>query len=303
MLINDLEMSARAPNGAQSKQPVGGWPILGNLLAEAARFGFEKVLLLASDQADRVKDYLAASGVGERLGLQVEVIVAIDGAGTGGALWLARNHLDEWFYMLNQNCWFDFNWLSLIAVEGADQAIATIGVRRLTDAKGYSVVETDGSMVRRFMGRSNLCGPGDVNSGVYLISRVIIENLSTNCSLESDVFPILASAGRLRAEVRLSCFRDIGMPTDFEMVPDLIPRRRRPAVFLDRDGTLNEDTGYVHLLEDFRWLPNSEMAIRKFNNVGFYVFVVTNQSGVARGVYGERDVLALHALMQSELRA
>ena len=76
----------------------------------------------------------------------------------------------------------------------------------------------------------------------------------------------------------------------------------RPAVFFDRDGTLNEDLGYVHRFEDFRWLPGAKDAIRRLNAAGVYVFVVTNQSGVARGMFHEDAVTAVHAHMREELR-
>jgi D-glycero-D-manno-heptose 1,7-bisphosphate phosphatase len=77
----------------------------------------------------------------------------------------------------------------------------------------------------------------------------------------------------------------------------------RPAVFLDRDGTLNEERGYVHRIDDFRWLPGAMSAIRLLNTGGYYVFVVTNQSGVARGIYDEAAVDTLHGWMNEELRA
>jgi D-glycero-D-manno-heptose 1,7-bisphosphate phosphatase len=77
----------------------------------------------------------------------------------------------------------------------------------------------------------------------------------------------------------------------------------RPAVFLDRDGTLNDDTGYVYRIADFRWLPGAVNAVRALNARGYYVFVVTNQSGVARGLYGEAAIHDLHAWINSELRA
>ena len=78
---------------------------------------------------------------------------------------------------------------------------------------------------------------------------------------------------------------------------------RRPAVFLDRDGTLNHDTGYVYRVADFCWLPGAVNAIRALNEGGYYVFVVTNQSGVARGLYDETAVRDLHDWINQELRA
>ena len=74
-----------------------------------------------------------------------------------------------------------------------------------------------------------------------------------------------------------------------------------PAVFLDRDGTLNVDTGYLYRIEDFVWIKGAREAIKNLNDTGYWVFVVTNQSGVARGMYGEDDVKKLHAWMQQDL--
>jgi D-glycero-D-manno-heptose 1,7-bisphosphate phosphatase len=78
---------------------------------------------------------------------------------------------------------------------------------------------------------------------------------------------------------------------------------RRPAVFLDRDGTLNHDIGYLHRIADFRWFPGAVNAIRRLNDSGHYVFIVTNQSGVAHGIYGEAAIHDLHRWMSEELRA
>jgi D-glycero-D-manno-heptose 1,7-bisphosphate phosphatase len=77
----------------------------------------------------------------------------------------------------------------------------------------------------------------------------------------------------------------------------------RPALFLDRDGVLNEDQGYVHRWEDFRWIPGAKAAIAAFNRAGWLVIVVTNQSGVGRGFYTEDDMHRLHARMTEELAA
>lgn len=76
----------------------------------------------------------------------------------------------------------------------------------------------------------------------------------------------------------------------------------RPAVFLDRDGTLNVEKEYLHRWEDWEWIPGAIDAIKRLNEAGYLVIVVTNQSGIARGYYTEADVLALHQRVDEDLR-
>jgi D,D-heptose 1,7-bisphosphate phosphatase len=66
------------------------------------------------------------------------------------------------------------------------------------------------------------------------------------------------------------------------------------AVFLDRDGTINKDIGYLYKIEDLELLPGVIQAIKILNDSGFLVIVITNQSGVARGYYSEMDIKLLH---------
>lgn len=73
------------------------------------------------------------------------------------------------------------------------------------------------------------------------------------------------------------------------------------AVFLDRDGTINEEKDYLHRIEDFVFIPGAVEALRRLHHAGFFLVVVTNQSGVARGYFDLSAVERLHRHLEEEL--
>ena len=75
------------------------------------------------------------------------------------------------------------------------------------------------------------------------------------------------------------------------------------VVFLDRDGTINVEKGYLHRPEDLILLPGTAKAIARLNQHGYKTVVVTNQAGVARGYYTEEDVRILHESLNERLKA
>lgn len=77
----------------------------------------------------------------------------------------------------------------------------------------------------------------------------------------------------------------------------------RPALFLDRDGVINVDRNYVFRIEDFEWVEGAVETIKAFNARGWWVFVVTNQSGIARGYYSEDQMQDLHVWLGEQLEA
>ena len=80
-----------------------------------------------------------------------------------------------------------------------------------------------------------------------------------------------------------------------------MPAAPRPALFLDRDGVINIDRSYVYRVEDFEWVEGARETIARFNALDWLVFVVTNQSGIARGFYSEEQMQILHDWMAPEL--
>ncbi|MDR0622674.1 MAG: D-glycero-beta-D-manno-heptose 1,7-bisphosphate 7-phosphatase [Deltaproteobacteria bacterium] len=78
-------------------------------------------------------------------------------------------------------------------------------------------------------------------------------------------------------------------------------RKKRPAVFIDRDGTLNRDNSYVWKFADFIWLDGVPEALARLKRAGLILAVITNQSGINRGYYTAADVLALHRAVDRDL--
>ena len=75
------------------------------------------------------------------------------------------------------------------------------------------------------------------------------------------------------------------------------------ALFIDRDGVLNEERGYVHTIEQFRFLPGVFDALALFSKAGYLLIVVTNQSGIARGYYTSQEMTKLHSYMLDALKS
>lgn len=75
-----------------------------------------------------------------------------------------------------------------------------------------------------------------------------------------------------------------------------------PAAFIDRDGVINEDLGHVHRIEDFRLLRGATDGLRRLQAAGYRLVVVTNQAGIARGLYTESDYQRLNQHLHATLR-
>jgi len=74
------------------------------------------------------------------------------------------------------------------------------------------------------------------------------------------------------------------------------------ALFLDRDGVVNFDNGYTHQIEDFKFIPGIFSLIKAAQDKGYLIFIITNQSGIARGFYSEEQFLSLTAWIEKEFR-
>jgi D-glycero-D-manno-heptose 1,7-bisphosphate phosphatase len=283
---------------------VGGTPFLETLFGEARRRRFDDFLLLAGHRSDAVVAFLAEREIEKRFVCRVELSIEPTPLGTGGALVHALPLLHDDFLLLNGDTWFDFNWLDLMANARRDGADAALALREIVVRDRYDTVELDGSLVRTIRPRGQSLARALINGGVYSFTRRAVEGSAARSSLESDILPRLVGRDALRGYRYGGFFIDIGVPESLAAAAILVPeRRRRPAVFLDRDGVLNVDHGYVHAPDQVEWVPGAKEAVKLINDAGYYLFVITNQAGVAKGLYREEAIRALHRWMAQELAA
>lgn len=282
--------------------PVAGRPFLAWLLREVSRFGITDVVLLTGHMSDVVE--AALPELQAWLPRQMRLTISREPmrAGTGGALYHARALLQERFLLLNGDSLFDCVPGPALAAENDEGLLGRLMLRPVADASRYGVVALQGDRITSFRARPEVGQPGIINGGVYVLARAILEHIEPQCSLEQDVLPALAEAGRLGGTLADSWFIDIGIPADLARAQQELPRQlHRPALFLDRDGVCNLDHGYVGSVDRFDWMPGAKQAIAEATGRGWHVFLVTNQAGVARGHYTEDDVRALHRWMLDEV--
>ena len=276
-----------------------GVAFLDLLIEEVARQGFDDVILLAGHMGEQVRARYAQRAIGDAT---IRVVVEPQPLGTGGALLAARELLAPRYLLLNGDSFFDIN-LRGLAADAAPYR-AAMALRRIDDPSRYGVADLKGALIERFREKdTTLRGSALINGGIYILEREVLDDVQKSpCSIETDIFPSLAANGDLAGFERNGYFLDIGLPQSLERGRRELPaRHRRPMVFLDRDGVINQDSDYVHRADQVIWVEGAKQAVRHLNELGYRVVVVTNQAGVAHGYYDEASVVALHRWMQDRL--
>lgn len=283
--------------------PVNGTPFLQTLIQEVMRCGVRNILLLAGHQAEQVVTFAAQLPLALNTDITVEVAIESVPAGTGGALYEARDRLDDTFLLLNGDSFLDIAlWRLDHLLVSQPQAVGAVALRAVPDSGRYGTVQLDGTTINRFAEKAADVGPGLINGGVYLFQRTLLKRLAANCSLERDVLPGLAADGLLLGVESDGFFIDIGLPETFDDAQRALQAHRtRAAVFFDRDGVLNVDYGHVGTADRFTWNDGALAAIRLVNDHGYYAFIVTNQAGIAKGKYQLDDYWRLRDHVRSEL--
>jgi D-glycero-D-manno-heptose 1,7-bisphosphate phosphatase len=283
-------------------QPVAGRPFLDHILWDLHRKGVRRVILCTGRLHDEV-----AAHVGDGSAFDVEAVYSRepDALGTAGALALAAPFvMGDVVFALNGDSLCDCNLAELaLRLRASDDADGAVALSRVTDSTRFgSVTLGAGSRIDAFL-EKGAAGTGLVNAGVYCLRTAWLRSLPVGpSSLEQGVFPWLAAGGRLLGMPTDAPFADIGTPESLAAAQASVAAwRRKPCAFLDRDGVINYDVGYLCDPGQFEFTPGMPEAIRLLNDSGWLVIVITNQAGIGRGKYTEQDFLEFTAWIDDRL--
>ena len=142
-----------------------------------------------------------------------------------------------------------------------------------------------------------------MNGGIYLFTKQIFKFINNKpSSLENNIIPHLIRIKKVIGNKYNNFFIDIGTPTNLIKAKKLIPKYfYRPAVFLDRDGVINYDKGYTHKISQFKFKPKVLQTIQYLNKKKYYIFIVTNQAGIAKGKFTIEQFYRLHNYIKQHL--
>lgn len=280
--------------------PVAGRPFLRFILDFLSDRGAGHVVLAVGYRHEDISDFFGES----YRGMEITYSIEDEPLDTGGAIRKALESCREDFvFVLNGDSYFDIDLGALVRVHEATSSPFVIAAKRMEHFDRYGEIVVDGCRITEF-GEKRYCASGLINAGIYYIARDFFSAVEKQkFSLEKDIFENERYNGSFAACVCEGYFVDIGIPGDYERAGDFFSKRlvKNRAVFFDRDGTINIDKNHLYRIEDFEFVEGMPSFIGLWNRWGYKVIVVTNQAGIARGLYTVDQMRTLHAYMNRQL--
>ena len=286
---------------------VAGKPFLEWQLEGFRNQGCRDFVLLVGHKKEVIMNYF---GDGSRWGVRIQYSAEETPLGTGGAFVQGlRRFPCDFFLLVNGDTYFSIPVKAFLEKAREEPGTVWIGAKLMQHPERYGILEfRSPGLILGFHEKSKTVGEGFINGGIYAGSaRAFSDDTEQAFSMENEGFPRLLKKGVLRFVAFGEPFIDIGIPHDFELAQTLIPQwhfaKPRRALFLDRDGILIDDIGYVSKPEEVRLLSESFPLLKQAQSLGFLLIVVTNQAGVAKGKMTLDDVEAVNKKIKDEFQS
>lgn len=294
---------------------ISGYPILYHQMMNLKKNGITDITVIIGHLGNVIKDYF---GDGKQFGLNISYVEEDPQKplGTAGSLYFLKDKLKENFVFLLADVFIDIDFEKMEQYHIANNADVTL----LTHPNGHpfdsDLVVEEGGVVKAFDYKSNDRTTYNyknlVNAGIMIFSPSVFKYLTElrKYNYEKDIIVPLINEGKVVSYKSSEYAKDMGTPERYRRVQEDYNSgicdaknlaNKQKAIFLDRDGTINEYVGFLRKEEDFRLIPGVSEAIKKINNSGYLAIVVTNQPVIARGEVTEEGLEEIHKKMETLL--
>ena len=306
--------------------PVCGKPILEWQIENLKANGLTDIILVIGHLGKVIKDYF---GDGSRWDVTISYFIETQPLGTAGALF-RMPELQEDFLLMSGDVMLDVDFHRFINFHKEHQALASLTVHPNNHPFDSSLIVTEilpasnGGMpihtnrVVKWMNKEDerLYYRNIVNAGIEMISPRLLEEARAKLpsldkvDLDRDVLKPAIESGKIYAYETSEYIKDMGTPERLiEVENDLLSGKiaahnlsvKQKAVFLDRDGTINETNGFLTDINDFELIEGAAEAIKQINKSGYLAVVVTNQPVIARGECSFEQLQEIHNKMETFL--
>jgi len=285
---------------------IGSKPLLQRQIELLVSFGITDIVLCVKHLSEKIKKYF---GNGEKFGAKIIYSEEDDFLGTAGALKLAEDLLEKNFILLYGDIMLDMNLAKLVTYHKKKKGIATLVVHPSDHPEDSDIVDVDkdGRVKKIWRPKEGEKFRNLTNAAVFVFSKKITKYIPGKkfANIERDILPLVLERGEhIYAYETDEYIKDIGIPERLKKVKNDFKNKkivRRPVVFLDRDGVINEDIELITKPSQIKLIKGSAEGLKLLKKHGFITIVVTNQPVVARNLCTEEDVKKINEKLKTML--
>jgi len=291
---------------------IGRKPVLLHQIECLKRQGIFDITLTIGHLGTQIRDFF---GDGQQYGVRITYIQEEEPLGTAGALYYLKGKICDDFLLINGDLIFDVDFARLMQFHKCRQSLATLLAHPNDHPYDSGILLTDANgKVSGWLAKEEERGwyQNCVNAGIHVISPQVLERINApeKIDLDREILKPLIPSGRVYACRTPEYVKDMGTPerimqVERDLQAGLVQRKnlgeKQRAVFLDRDGTINQYVGFLKSIDDFRLIDGVAEAVRYINQSGYLAIVVTNQPVIARGDVTWEELELIHHKMETLL--
>lgn len=292
---------------------IGGTPILEHQIRLLKQYGVNEIILTVQHMARAIIDFVQD---GSKWGVKIKCVEETPPLGTAGGLGHLREILQEDFIVVYGDVMMNLDITKVVDFHLKNRAFATLVTHPNDHPRDSDLIEVnaDNKIIgfHRKPHERNKDYHNLVNAGVYVLSRNIFDYIPDSAPSDfiNDVFPKAIHGNPIFSYRTFEYMKDMGTPSRLAEVNSdyhsgLIARRskkkKQKAIFLDRDGVINEAIDQLHKKKDIKLIEGSAEAVRNINRSEYLAVVVTNQPVIARGLCTLDDLDEIHKHLETLL--